>query len=248
MTNANGLLDAVSKVQTAVEKTSSPTKPLKVIQTLNRSVNNRGRRFPATPASNGDVLEILDAIYDPVVHGRMKWAGKWGTIRLRNRALIVMLWRSGLRIHEALLLKPIDIDFEHCTVTVVRGKGGKRRISGIDRPGLDEINAWLHVRAELGFGLEEPVFCVLEGDTKGGPLSQSYVRAKLHEAARQAGVLHRVAPHQLRHALAVDMARNNTPVPLISRQLGHSNVATTATYLAGISPEEVIGVMAERTW
>jgi len=190
----------------------------------------------------------MRAILDATFHPDMGLSRKLGLLGLRNRALFVCLWRSGLRIHEALLLRPDDLDFEHCTVTVRRGKGGKRRIVGIDRHALTEINAWLHIRALLGLGLDEPVFCVIEGDRRGAPLNQSYVRTRLHHAARVAGVLTRTAPHQLRHSCAVELARAGTPVPLISMQLGHSNVATTATYLQGISPEEVIAVMAGRTW
>lgn len=213
-----------------------------------RPVSTRGRKFPATPPSDGDVHAILDELFDPAAHATAKWATKWGPIRLRNRALIALLRGSGLRVHEALLLAPPDLDFERCMVVVQRGKGGKRRISGIDRPTLAEVNVWLHVRSLLGLGVEEPIFCVLEGPTRGGLLSQAYVRVKLHEAARTVGVMHRVAPHQLRHALAVGLARDGVPVPLISRQLGHSNVATTATYLSGIAPEEVLEVMSGRTW
>lgn len=208
---------------------------------------NKGKKYPATPPAREDILLILDEIFDPV-RDTGKWAEKWGPIRLRNRALVVTLWRSGLRIHEALLLKPADIDFERGMVVVQKGKGGKRGISGIDPAGLAEINSWLFIRSLLGFGLDEYVFPVLEGPSRGSMLSQAYVRTKLHQAARNAGVVTRVAPHQFRHAMATEMARDGVPVPLISRQLRHTNIATTATYLAGIAPEEVLAVTGGRVW
>lgn len=208
---------------------------------------NKGKKFPATPPSPEDMQDILDVLWNPSM-ATAKWAAKWGVIGLRNRALVVLLWRSGLRIHEALLLVPADIDFEHCMVTVRRGKGGEHGVCGIDRDALAEINSWLWIRSLLGLGVEEPIFCALEGEALGRPLSQGYVRKCLHAAAREAGVLSRTAPHQLRHALAVELARAGVPVPIISRQLRHKNIATTVTYLAAIAPEEVLLVMSGRKW
>ena len=203
---------------------------------------NAGKTYPATPPSPDEVKAILAELWRPGLNRKLDALGR------RNRALVVLLWRSGLRIHEALLLVPADLDFDRCVVTVQRGKGGKRRLSGIDRAALDEVREWMDVREDRGFKPFQPLFPVLEGNTKGGPLNQAYVRTKLHEAAARAGVTKRVAPHQLRHAMAVDLARSGVPIPIISRQLGHSNIATTSTYLSGISPEEVIAVMTDRAW
>lgn len=193
---------------------------------------NKGKKFPADPPTDDEVMALMDACPTNRLPGP------------RNRALIALLRGSGLRIHEALLLKPTDLDFEHGTVWVQRGKGGKPRRSGITRNALDEVHSWLIIRALAGFTIDQPVFCTVEGPSKGGPLYQAYFRQALYDLRRKAGIVRRIHPHGFRHALAVDMARKHIPIPLISRQLGHSNVATTATYLAGLGDQEVFDAMA----
>ena len=69
---------------------------------------------------------------------------------------------------------------------------------------------------------------------------------ELHRTALQAGVRRRVAPHQLRHAHAVELLHEGIPLPMIQRQLGHSHLSTTGTYLQGIYSEEIISTVHGR--
>jgi site-specific recombinase XerD len=64
--------------------------------------------------------------------------------------------------------------------------------------------------------------------------------------AAQAGVRRRFAPHQLRHAHAVELAREGVPLNVIQRQLGHANLGTTSIYLQGIDTEEIIASVHAR--
>jgi integrase len=192
---------------------------------------NWGQTYPPTPPSPEQVLAILDQ------------GSKTAPSAIRDRALFGLVWRSGLRISEALALDPADLSREHNSVLVRCGKGGKRRISGMDDYGFELIDPWLHIRARYPFG---PLFCVVEGPSRGGKLNDSTVRAKLHEWSKAAGVPSRVAPHQLRHAHACDLAREGVPVQHVSRQLGHANLAITTTYLQGIAPVETLSVIAAR--
>ena len=66
--------------------------------------------------------------------------------------------------------------------------------------------------------------------------------------ARKAGIDKRVHFHGLRHAHAHELAREHTPINMIQRQLGHSNVSTTHVYLCKIAPQEVIDAMQAREW
>ncbi|MBV9048677.1 MAG: tyrosine-type recombinase/integrase [Solirubrobacterales bacterium] len=77
------------------------------------------------------------------------------------------------------------------------------------------------IRATLPVGA---VFCVLRGPTRGRPCSPAGIRAQLRNAAREAGVRRRFAPHQLRHAHAVEMSREGVPLVVIQRQLGHADL------------------------
>jgi hypothetical protein len=72
------------------------------------------------------------------------------------------------------------------------------------------------------------------------------VRRELRRLAAQAGVRRRFAPHQLRHAHAVELAREGVPLNVIQRQLGHSNLGVTSTYLQGIDNAEVINAVHRR--
>lgn len=240
----SGLLDAIAKVQTAVEKNSTQTgtKPVRVSQTVSRhtGANNKGRRFPATPVYGTDADLILKALYDPEVHSIGKWASKWGPIRHRNRTIMEVGKGTGMRVHELLLLRLSDINPKTFQVVVRRGKGGKRRLIAILPEALAAVQNWTPVWEAHGFRGEDLLFPVWEGSTKGGMLSQAYLRVKLHKAAAESGVSVRAACHQWRHGLAVELHRRRVPIGIIQRQLGHSSPATTGIYLAGISADEVI--------
>lgn len=192
---------------------------------------NAGCEFPPTPPSPEHVLAILEQ------------GSKTSPAHIRDRAIFALVWRSGLRISEALALQLSDVSAEHNSVLVRKGKGDKRRISGIDSYGLELIQPWVAIRDRYP---GEFFFCIVEGKTKGGRVGDSQVRAKLHKWADAAMVPERCAPHQLRHAHAVDLAREGVPLHHISRQLGHANLAITTTYLQGIAPTETIAAIAAR--
>jgi integrase/recombinase XerD len=91
-----------------------------------------------------------------------------------------------------------------------------------------------------------PLFCVVAAPSTGRPWAQTAARAELRELARRAGVRRRFAPHQLRHAHAVELAREGVPVNVIQRQLGHCNLGITSVYLQGIDVAEIIGIVHRR--
>jgi Phage integrase family len=89
-------------------------------------------------------------------------------------------------------------------------------------------------------------FCVIDGPTRGRPWSSANVRVEFRRLAAQAGIRRRFAPHQLRHADAVELAREGVPLNVIQRQLGHANLGTTSIYLQGIDTEEIIATVHAR--
>jgi integrase/recombinase XerD len=91
-----------------------------------------------------------------------------------------------------------------------------------------------------------PLFCVIDGPTRGRAWSDSAARVELRHLALKAGVRRRFAPHQLRHAHAVELMHEGIPLPLIQRQLGHSHLSTTGTYLEGINHDEIISTVHAR--
>ena len=195
-----------------------------------RSPRNKGVRYPADPPRVEEIIAVMRAAGD-CPHGR------------RLRGLIVILWRAGLRIHEALALAEADLDQRRGAVLVRRGKGGRRREVGMDAWGWAELQPWLETRVELAVG---PLFCVLTGPTRGRQWSNAAARTELRRTAVAAGVRRRFAPHQLRHAHAVELAREDVPLVVIQRQLGHSNLGITSVYLQGIDNAEIIETVHAR--
>ena len=77
-------------------------------------------------------------------------------------------------------------------------------------------------------------------------LVERHARVEFRRLAGQAGIRRRFAPHQLRHAHAVELAREGVPLNVIQRQLGHANLGTTSIYLQGIDTEEIIATVHAR--
>jgi site-specific recombinase XerD len=189
-----------------------------------RPPRNKGLQYPADPPTVEEIVAVMRRAGDQ----------PYG---LRSRALIVLLWRAGLRVSEALSLAESDLDPVRGSVLVRHGKGGERREVGMDRWAWQHLNAWLEIRIGLRVGA---LLCVIDGPTQGRPWSPTAARATLRELAVTAGVRRRFAPHQLRHAHAVEMAREGVPLNVIQRQSGHANLGITSIYLQGIDSSEII--------
>jgi integrase len=185
-----------------------------------RPPRNKGIRYPADPPTVEEIVVVMRHAADDR-HGR------------RLRAMIVVLWRAGLRIQEALALGEHDLDPGRGSLLVRNGKGGRRREVGMDDWGWEHLRPWLGERAGLPVG---PLFCIIDGPTRGRAWSGAAVRSELRRLAAIAGVRRRFAPHQLRHAHALELAREGVPLNIIQRQLGHRNLGTTSIYLQGSIP------------
>jgi site-specific recombinase XerD len=197
-----------------------------------RAPATKGRRLPPEPLTEGEVGALLAACSRRAPTG------------IRNRALIVLLWRGGLRVSEALALKPDDLDPDAGTVRVLHGKGDRSRVIGLDPGAFLFVERWLECRRRLRLARAGPLLCTLDGR----PLHASYVRQLLPRLARKAGITKRCHAHGLRHTLAVELRREGVDVGVISRQLGHGSIATTARYLDHVAPLEVVEAMRARTW
>jgi integrase len=156
-----------------------------------RPPRNKGIRYPADPPTIDEIVAVM----------RHAGTDRHGW---RLRAVIVVLWRAGLRVQEALALTEHDLDRRRGSVLVRSGKGGRRREVGMDEWGWEQLRPWLSARAELPVG---PLFCVIDGPTRGRPWSGAAVRTEFRRVAARAGVRRRFAPHQLRHARALELAR-----------------------------------------
>ena len=116
-----------------------------------RPPRNKGMRYPADPPTVEEIVAVMRAA-GARVHGQ------------RLRGSIVLLWRAGRRISEALSLGEADLDPRRGSVLVRRGKGGRRREVGMDEWGWEQLQPWLAVRRQLPVG---PLFGVVTGATRG---------------------------------------------------------------------------------
>lgn len=149
-----------------------------------RAPRNKGMQYPPDPPRPEEIIVVM----------RQAGQDRHG---LRLRALIAVLWRGGLRISEALALTETDLDAARGSLLIRHGKGDKRREAGMDQFGFEQLAAWLAHRISLPVG---PLFCVIDGPTRGRQWAATAARAELRQLAAQAGVRRRFAPHQLRHA------------------------------------------------
>jgi site-specific recombinase XerD len=189
-----------------------------------RAPRNKGQLYPADPPTVEEIIAVMRQTPDDR-HGA------------RLRALIVVLWRAGLRVQGGARTRRARPRSAARFAARARGEGGRRREIGVDAWGWEQLQPWLDARIELPIG---PLFCIIDGPTRGRSWSSAGVRAEFRRLAAQAGVRRRFAPHQLRHAHAVELAREGVPLNVIQRQLGHASLGTTSIYLQGIDTEEII--------
>jgi site-specific recombinase XerD len=193
----------------------------------------RSRRRPAEVLTETEVLAL------------MKVCSQRAPTGVRNRALIAVLWRSGLRISEALALELRDVDLEAGSLRVRHGKGDRSRTVGIDEQTTALLARWIDRRRGLEcIGSRAPAFCTLQGVA----IDTSYVRRLLPRLATRAGVEKRVHAHGLRHTHAAELAREGTPINIIRDALGHSSLAVTDRYLRDVAPQHVIDTVRARSW
>ncbi len=194
--------------------------------------SSTSRRRPPEVLSEAEAIALLKACSARAPTG------------VRNRALIAVLWRCGLRISEALSLELRDVDVQAGTVRVRHGKGDRSRTVGLDEQTTALLARWIDRRKKLGPGARSPIFCTLQG----GRIDSSYVRRLLPRLARKAGIDRRVHAHGLRHTHAAELAREGTPINIIRDDLGHTSLAVTDRYLRDVAPQAVIDTIRARRW
>jgi site-specific recombinase XerD len=148
---------------------------------------------------------------------------------IRNYAIVIMMYRAGLRVSEVCNLGLSDCNFETGLIYVQQGKGKKDRYVPMDEDIEKSLKVWLAVRPESHF-----VFCTLEG----GQLMQRYIREVCYRISEKAGVFIQdgaikkpVSPHKLRHTFLTEVLREGTAnIREVQELAGHSSLNTTMVY------------------
>jgi integrase/recombinase XerD len=143
--------------------------------------------------------------------------------RLKHRVILTTCYAAGLRISEAVRLKPTAIDSRRMVIRVVQGKGQKDRYVMLSAKLLEILRSyWKAVH---------PKDWLFPGGYPGRPITKNAVEDACKKAHRASGLTKPVTPHSLRHAFAVHLLESGTDVRTIQLLLGHRSLATTARYL-----------------
>jgi integrase/recombinase XerD len=142
---------------------------------------------------------------------------------LKHRTILTTCYAAGLRISEAVSLKPADIDSSRMVIRVEQGKGQKDRYVMLSPKLLESLRNWWRVA--------KPKQWLFPGDMAGAHISKDAVEQACQKAHRSCRIPKPVTPHSLRHAFAVHLLESGTDVRTIQLLLGHRSLATTARYL-----------------
>ncbi|TAU93551.1 integrase [Rhizobium leguminosarum] len=141
----------------------------------------------------------------------------------KHHAILTTCYAAGLRISEAVQLKPTDIDSQRMVVRVEQGKGQKDRYVMLSPKLLEILRDYWRMR--------RPKEWLFPGDRAGHPITRDAVGQACAKAHDLSGLSKPVTPHSLRHAFAVHLLEAGADVRTIQLLLGHRSLATTAHYL-----------------
>ena len=165
----------------------------------------QAKKLPVVP-SKGEVAQFLGAVAN-----------------LKHRVILTICYATGLRVSEAVHLKPAAIDSKRMVIRVEQGKGRKDRYVMLPPKLLDLLRDY--------WRRTHPGEWLFPGDRPGQPVSPLTIDRTCREVRQQCGIGKPVTPHSLRHAFAVHLLEAGTDLRTIQLLLGHRNLSTTARYL-----------------
>lgn len=143
----------------------------------------------------------------------------------RDRAILELLYSSGLRLAELIGIDCVDVDRHDATVHVT-GKGSKDRILPVGRHALRALALWDKARPQLAAADEKALFV----SSRGTRISARSVQARVTHWAKKQGIDSNVYPHLFRHSFATHMLESSHDLRGVQELLGHSNISTTQVY------------------
>lgn len=145
----------------------------------------------------------------------------------RNRAIVEMLYGSGLRVSELVELRLSNIYRPEGYMTI-RGKGSKQRLVPISPVADEWFGYWLEDRNRLNINPEAVDIAFL--NRRGGQLTRAMIFTIIKTLARRAGITKNISPHTLRHSFATHLLQNGADLRIIQQLLGHESIVTTEIY------------------
>lgn len=146
-------------------------------------------------------------------------------LALRDKAMMEMIYSSGLRLAELISLDLESIDRSDATVRIT-GKGNKTRVVPVGRAALEALGQWLRVRGQFAAPEQRALFVSRDGER----LSPRSVQQRLRQWALKQGLDSRVHPHMLRHSFASHILESSGDLRAVQELLGHADISTTQVY------------------
>jgi integrase/recombinase XerD len=149
--------------------------------------------------------------------------------KIRNKAIIEILYSCGLRVSELITLKVSDLYFNESIIKVI-GKGNKERFVPISKGAINYIEKYLkeiRIFQKIKKGSEDTLFL----NERGNGLSRVMIYIILNDLKIKAEINKKIGPHTLRHSFATHLLENGADLITIQNMLGHENIVTTERYL-----------------
>jgi integrase/recombinase XerD len=161
---------------------------------------------------------------------------------LKEQAILMALYGSGLRLNEVIHLQVKDIDSSKMQIRVRQGKGGKDRNVVLSEVLLEVLRRY--------FRQYRPVNWLFYGHTPQRPIDERTLQRMVRALSQRAGLRERVTPHTLRHSFATHLLEHGTELPYIQELLGHRSIKTTMLYLRVSPPalRKVISPLDRLDW
>jgi len=169
----------------------------------------RHRESLPTFLSHDEVFDLIDAVAEP-----------------RDRAILELLYSTGIRVGEAEGMKCCDVDM-HKGFIMVTGKGSKQRHVPIGSRAMNSISSYLRTR-----GIADPIYCTdpLFLNSRGSQMRSRSIRRVIYQWSLHAALARHVSPHVIRHTFASHMLDAGADLRSIQEMLGHASLSTTQRY------------------
>jgi site-specific recombinase XerD len=197
------------------------------VSTLNQTINAFRILFQDVLGLNWEKIKIKRPRKNkhlPVILSKeevLKMIG--ATVNMKHKAIIALLYSSGVRRGELLNLRPADIDSNRMLIRIRNGKGNKSRETLLAHNTLDILREY--------YRRYHPLVYLFESYRPGVPYSSTSVKKIVERAAQKAGVTKAVCIHSFRHAFATHLLEQGANLKVIQRLLGHTSMRTTSMYL-----------------
>jgi integrase/recombinase XerD len=202
------------------------------VHVLHRSWEVEDLRFPRQQKKR-----LPRVLSEPEVTRLLESAGS-----LKEQAILMTLYGSGLRLNEVIHLQVKDIDSSKMQIRVRQGKGGKDRNVVLSEVLLEVLRRY--------FRQYRPVNWLFYGQTPQRPIDERTLQRMVRALSQRAGLRERVTTHTLRHSFATHLLEHGTELPYIQELLGHRSIKTTMLYLRVSPPalRKVISPLDRLDW